>query len=117
MTSQHPDKIAPPRWARLFRRPAPEPGADDARALAAANRHIVRLEMDKAGLQNRLDRQAGQCTPPCWHAARLEAAEVKLLRLQADQDDLYAHIRDVLDKARAANAEAPSRTDEAGGPR
>jgi len=114
MTQQHQDNPAPPRWTRLFRRPDPAPGVDDTRALAAANRRIVQLEMQNAGLQNRLDRHAGQCTPPCWHAARLEAAEVELLRLQAEQHDVYAHIRDVLDKARAANAEHPARADENG---
>lgn len=115
MTSQDPDKIAPPRWARLFRRPAPVPGADDARALAAANLRILQLEMDKAGLQRRVDRFSGQCTPPCWHAARLEAAEVAMLRLQSEQADLYAHIRDVVDKARAANAEVERRGENGAG--
>lgn len=111
MTSQHLDKLEPPRWTRLFRRPPPAPGADDARALAAANLRILQLEMDKAGLQRRADRAAGQCAPPCWHAERLEAAEVANLRLQAEQSDVYSHIRDVLDKARAANAEIPARVD------
>lgn len=114
MTSQHLNKTSPFRWRR---RPAPVPGADDARALAAANRRIVQLESQNAVLQNRIDRHAGQCTPPCWHAARLEAAEVELLCLRAEQADVYAHIRGVLDKAREANAEHTARGDEAGGPR
>jgi hypothetical protein len=116
-TSQHLDKLAPPRWTRLFRRPPPVPGVDDARALAAANLRILQLEMDKATLQSRVDRLAGQCTPPCWHAASLEAAEVAKLRLRAEQDNIYAHIRDVLDKARAANSETPARADGDGGSR
>jgi hypothetical protein len=115
-TSQGLDKFAPRRRGPR-RRAAPAPGADDARALAAANRQILRLEMDKAGLQRRVDRFAGQCAPPCRHAARLEAAEVEMLRLQTEQSDVYAHIRDVLDKARAANAESPARADETGGGR
>lgn len=108
-TSQHLDKAAPPRrWPRFLRRASPPPGADDGRALLAANRRIVHLEMQNAVLQRRIDRAAGQCTPPCWHAQHLEAAQVENLRLRAEQDDVYARLRDVLDKLRAANDAGPA---------
>lgn len=107
-TSQDLDKAAPPfrRWPRFRRRaspvPAPLPG-DDAWAFYAANRRIVQLESQNAVLQNRVDRYAGQCAPPCWHEQQLDAARLENLRLEAQHADIHAHIRDVLDKVRAAN--------------
>jgi hypothetical protein len=118
--SQDLDKPTPPaprRRLRLFRRPASAPGADDARALAAANRRIVHLEMELAARQRRLDRLAGQYAPPCWHDARLRAAEVENMRLQIEHAEDYAHMRGLLEQARAANGDLPARDDEPGGGR
>lgn len=70
--------------------------------------------MQTATLQRHLDRAAGQCTPPCWHAAHLDAARTENRRLQTEQADAYAHLRDILDKARAANEAGPGRADENG---
>jgi len=69
------------------------PGADDARALAAANRHIVRLETTVASLRHRLDRLAGQCAPPCPHELRQHDLEFQALCLAAERDDVIERTR------------------------
>lgn len=76
-----------------LRRPPSRPGADDARALAAANRHIVRLETTVTSLQHRLDRLAGQCAPPCPHELRQADLEFQALCLTAERDELTERMR------------------------
>lgn len=100
---------------RIIRRPSAPPGADDARALAAANRHIVRLETTVTSLQHHLDRLAGQCAPPCPHELREHDLEFQNLCLTAERDELtdlvrvtVARLYELTDPA----ADAPKAADE-----
>lgn len=115
-TSQHLDKTPPSRWRAVFRRAAPVAGADDARALALANRRILQLEMTTAALRHRLDRSAGKCAAPCWHAARLQEAESAILRLRTEHADVYHRMRRVLGELKYTSP-AQARGEESGGGR
>jgi hypothetical protein len=88
---------------RLLRR-TPPPGADDARALAAANRRILQLETTAVTMRYRLDRMAGQCAPPCPHRLRLTDAELAILRLLAERDEFRGRLDGVLAQLRALPA-------------
>lgn len=67
-----------------------------ARDLAGARRTILRLQLDKARLQARVDRLAGHCNPPCRHELELEEARSENRRLEAEHGDVYRRMRTML---------------------